>query len=293
MRRQSARWGLLLALALLAGCSEMLVPQDSETGQLIQQSRAGNAESQYQLGLRYTQGIDLPQNYRKAADQFRQAAESGHLRAQYLLGLAYYSGRGVPQDYARARQWLEQAAAAGHPGAQHQLGDLYLNGRGVSADKAWGIHWLSRAAQRGHAEAQYSLGVAYASGLGLPTDRVEGWKWLKLSELAGHEPATAVQQRLYAELTPLQQRQARYRARNWVAQEIVVEPDSSLVRFAQYRLQQLGYKPGGVDGVMGPRTRGALEAFASERSLAGGVFSGKTLSESLVRALRDAAPQER
>ena len=41
----------------------------------------------------------------------RQAAEQGHANAQFLLGLRYTNGEGVPQDYVEAHMWLNLAAS--------------------------------------------------------------------------------------------------------------------------------------------------------------------------------------
>src|SRR5271166_6460289 len=43
----------------------------------------------------------------------RSAAEQGSTRAQRLLGVMYSSGQGVPQDYSVAAQWFQKAAEGG------------------------------------------------------------------------------------------------------------------------------------------------------------------------------------
>jgi Sel1 repeat len=64
------------------------------------------AHTQYILGLRYSQGLDLPEDQRKAAACFRRAAEQGHTDAQLALGLFHQNGQGVPQSYAESYYWL-------------------------------------------------------------------------------------------------------------------------------------------------------------------------------------------
>lgn len=44
-------------------------------------------------------------------------------------------------------------------------------------------------------------------------------------------------------------------------------PDPGQVRAAQQRLAELGYWPGSVDGIMGPRTRSAIKAFQEQQRL--------------------------
>jgi peptidoglycan hydrolase-like protein with peptidoglycan-binding domain len=54
----------------------------------------------------------------------------------------------------------------------------------------------------------------------------------------------------------------------------------------QDRLTALGYKPGAVDGVLGPRTVDALKKFQADRNLA----ATGTLNADTIRALRTAKP---
>ena len=54
----------------------------------------------------------------------------------------------------------------------------------------------------------------------------------------------------------------------------------------QDRLAALGYKPGAIDGVLGPRTLDALKKFQTDKNLA---VTG-TLNADTIRALRTAKP---
>jgi len=66
------------------------------------------------------------------------------------------------------------------------------------------------------------------------------------------------------------------------------EPDNEgmTIYELQDRLAALGYKPGGVDGVLGPRTLDALKKFQGDKNLA---VTG-TLNAETIRALRSAKP---
>ena len=50
------------------------------------------------------------QDYAQAASWYRKAAEQGQVVAQLNLGLMYSRGEGVPQDYVRAHMWVNLAA---------------------------------------------------------------------------------------------------------------------------------------------------------------------------------------
>ena len=54
---------------------------------------------------------------------YRKAAAAGNGRAIYSIGLLYTQGQGVPQDYAKAVQWFRNAAcgAAGNAGIISRL----------------------------------------------------------------------------------------------------------------------------------------------------------------------------
>ena len=45
-------------------------------------------------------------DYKSAARLFRLLADQGNASAQYNLGLMYSNGQGVPQDYVLAHMWL-------------------------------------------------------------------------------------------------------------------------------------------------------------------------------------------
>jgi TPR repeat protein len=74
-------------------------------------AEAGDAKSQFNLGLMHDNGQGVPQNYAEAMSWYRRAAETGHAKAQYNLGFLYTTGKGVPQDYITAHMWANLAAS--------------------------------------------------------------------------------------------------------------------------------------------------------------------------------------
>uniref|UniRef100_UPI00046DFDD6 tetratricopeptide repeat protein n=1 Tax=Neisseria polysaccharea TaxID=489 RepID=UPI00046DFDD6 len=73
-----------------------------------------------------------------------------YAQAQALLGLMYSKGRGVCQDYVEAVKWYRQAAEQGLAQAQNSLGVMYETGRGVRQDLALAQEWYGKACQNGH-----------------------------------------------------------------------------------------------------------------------------------------------
>ena len=91
-------------------------------------------------------------------EALRRAADQGDADAQYNLGVMYSNGEGVPQDFTQAMAWYRQAADQGDAGAQYNLGVMYANGEGVPEDDAQAVAWYRQAADQSYAPAQASLG---------------------------------------------------------------------------------------------------------------------------------------
>jgi TPR repeat protein len=53
----------------------------------------------------------VSQDNAEAAKWYRKAADQGHANAQYNLGVMYSTGQGVPQDYVEAHKWFNLAAS--------------------------------------------------------------------------------------------------------------------------------------------------------------------------------------
>lgn len=96
---------------------------------LQEQADKGDVKAQYELGLCYFQGKDIPQDYANAAKWLRKAAEQGNADAQCVFGFCYYIGKGVRQDSKTALKWFRKSAEQGNANGQHNLGNYYrLNG---------------------------------------------------------------------------------------------------------------------------------------------------------------------
>ena len=62
--------------------------------------------------------------------QLRQQSQKNKRWAQCMLGDRYSQGVGVPQDVKRAFVLWKLAADQGDHGAQHNLGNMYAQGKG-------------------------------------------------------------------------------------------------------------------------------------------------------------------
>lgn len=64
------------------------------------------------------------------------SSKVGVLLSQEKLGLIYSEGKGVRQDYATAAKWYQKAAEQSNPSAKNNLGLLYEKGQGVRQNKS-------------------------------------------------------------------------------------------------------------------------------------------------------------
>jgi TPR repeat protein len=277
--------GLLQGIALIlsiSGCVSVGgVKDEASLDELKQKASAGDAESQYQLGVRYTSGTGVAEDYATAGKWLRLAAQQDHPDAQYLWGIALNTGRGVDEDQEEAVSWFTKAALAGKSRARYQLGEAFLNGRGVNKDVAWGARWLGLAAYQGHAEAQFSLGVLYTRGLGVPVDMVQAVIWLDRARNQGHPSAGKVMQKVMSEMSPANLDKALSRAGGDYRRTSHGFVNRPTVRFIQFRLKQKGYAAGYADGIRGPRTEKAASRFLADQGK-----SSQWNGEVLVRLLR-------
>lgn len=126
----------------------------------------GDADSQFELGLRLLTGEGLPKNEAEGLQWLEKAANQKHLRAQYIMGSVYEDGMGVKKNESKAFEWYRKSAENGFAPAQHAVAMAYDLGRGVKADAVKGTEWLEKAADQNHAPSQTALAAKYERGVG-------------------------------------------------------------------------------------------------------------------------------
>ena len=129
----------------------------SHIEKLKQNSKAGYAESQYELAGMYSRGIDVTQDNKKAVIWYTKAAEQGLAKAQYTLGWMYGHGLKVTKDDELSVKWIRKAADQGHADAQCALGGMYEIGNRVAQDYKEAAKWYKKAAEQGYLTAQTAI----------------------------------------------------------------------------------------------------------------------------------------
>ena len=104
----------------------------------------GDADAQWQIGVRYHNGDGVPHDDAQAMQWFHRAAEQGHVTAQATLGAYYWAGRGVPQDLSQAYFWSDIALAQGDENSKSRLEGLasQMTRAQVSAARQQAEAWI-------------------------------------------------------------------------------------------------------------------------------------------------------
>jgi hypothetical protein len=148
-----------------------------------------------------------------------ERADQGNAHAQLNLGLMYSRGNGVPQDYEEAVKWYKLAANQGYVGAQYHLGRVYYLGQGVDQDYKEAVKWYKLAANQGYVGAQRALGAKYYFGEGVPQNYVLAHMWMNLASANkhenGHEATSEARDAIAAKMTPSQILRAEELAREF------------------------------------------------------------------------------
>ena len=175
----------------------------------------GSPYGYYYLGMCYSNGFGVSQNYNrgesyfaKAFKLFKEKAESGNSEAQYYLGLCYQDGIGVEENSVIAETWFIKASEQGHPYAQYEvalkekdnvkaftlmqkaadhgireaifrLGMYYRSGYGCNKSLEKGTQLVLKAANMGDGDAQVRIAYCYEDGDGVLKDMTEAFKWFK------------------------------------------------------------------------------------------------------------------
>ncbi len=118
--------------------------QANSLGSLQKLANRGDADAQWQMGVRYHNGEGVPRDDAQAMQWFLRAAEQGHVIAQATLGAYYWAGRGVPQDLSKAYLWSYIALAQGDENSKSRLEGLasQMTRAQVSAARQQAEAWL-------------------------------------------------------------------------------------------------------------------------------------------------------
>jgi len=160
---------------------------DIDTKELQKDAQTGDLDSQFKLGIAYSNGtLGLGTNFVKASQWFQKAANQGHARAQYNLAVILAEGWGMEPDQEMATVWLFKAARQGVADAQYHFGIALIEDPETQPQA---IDFITKAAKQGFAEAELALAVFYSDGFGVPKDDSKARTWCE--KAAGQKLAKA------------------------------------------------------------------------------------------------------
>lgn len=154
-------------------------------------------------------------DFEKAMAIWAPAAESGDADSQYGMGLLYSEGIVVPMDDIQALHWFGLAAEQDHGKAQYKLGVMHANGWGVPMSEAEAMKWYTLAANNGVTAAQVSLGTMYQNGFSVAQDKIEALKWFTIAVRLGDEDARVHQEYLAERMPPAELAKADAATNAW------------------------------------------------------------------------------
>lgn len=148
---------------------------------------AGDAEAQFQLGVRYRDGDGVPQDRGYAVGWWRQAAEQGHLLADVEVAKLYSCGQCAhwPVSWSRTSEYYRQKAEAGDAEFMRLVAACYRNGRGIEYSPEKALYWYTKSYEAtGH--GAYSVGEMYYGHHGLPRDDAKALYWVEKGAQEGY-----------------------------------------------------------------------------------------------------------
>lgn len=146
-------------------------------------------------------------------DELQSTVEQGNAEDQYNLGMRYETA--LPKDHREAVRWYRMAATQRHVGAFYRLCMLSDIGRGMPQDYQEALRWCWLAADQRHGSAMFLIATYHAKARGVPKDVVQAYQWYNLAAANGHEDGVKWRDRLALNMTPTQIAQAQFLARNW------------------------------------------------------------------------------
>jgi len=272
---------------------------------LRQAAASGDPKALFEVGRRYTQGLNGTPELAQALKWYQRSADAKFAPAQYRLGNFYEKGHGVKSDVNKAATWYKRSAEQGNALAMHNLAVINAMGvleGGVNMVKA--ASWFQKAADHGVKDSQVNLGIVYAKAMGIEADLTQAYKWFAIAANGGDKDAAQKRDMVAKQLRPDQLVKARGEVELWRPQELSPEannvdipvewktsPDTTaslsgvqMIEKTQTILNKLGYEPGPADGIMGAKTAKAIKKFQASAGIA---VTGE-ISPELVSALEKA-----
>jgi hypothetical protein len=189
------------------------------------------AETFFQRGRAYLEGVWFAGALQRAVASSRAASALGHTPAMFCLGGVLTQRGGIPA--AEGMAWLRKGGEMRHAGCCNALSDIfrsegcrnpaaalvwarkaasmgsgrgmgclamvYGKGAGVSKDLVLAVSWYSKAADCGDAYGMARLGLALVAGEGIGRNPEMGVAWLRKAAARGSSEAMTILAKWYVQ----------------------------------------------------------------------------------------------
>ncbi|MDD2800979.1 MAG: protein kinase [Methylobacter sp.] len=149
----------------------------------------GDAQAQYNLGVMYQKGRNVPVDMDKAFSWYQKSANQGNILGLYNLGYCHLHGLGTTKDVAKAAEILQKAVDQDYAPAQAVLASILFSGIDIGQDLPRAFGLAQRAAFQGDKIGQLLLGIFYKDGIGTPKSLAKAVEWLQKSSDQGSADA--------------------------------------------------------------------------------------------------------
>ena len=120
------------------------------SNKLEEETKLDERVKQYDLALKYKDGVGVDKDDNKAFELFKKSAEGGHLDGINMLGECYYNGIGTSIDRQMALELFQKAANFGSSAAEYNLGYIYMDGKTVEKDYDKSTEYFTRSIKGGY-----------------------------------------------------------------------------------------------------------------------------------------------
>lgn len=162
----------IMATLMLIASVDAPAAEPETVAELTVKAERGDAAAQYELAVRYRDGIGEAKDDARALGYAHRAADQGHADAQDFVGFAYLRGSVVKRSPEIAVGYFK-AAAEQSSNAAFNLGQCYYGAQGTAQDVAKALEWWEKAAARRHGRAAATAAMAYLAGEGIARDVVK------------------------------------------------------------------------------------------------------------------------
>jgi TPR repeat protein len=183
---------------------------------LKQAAEKGSAEAQYNYGVSFQQGLEVPKSDSAANVWFLKAANQGWKDAQYKMAYSYATGRGVTRDDKLAFIWSVKCAEQNDVECMFNVVSCYMEGRGTQKNSDSMLVWATRIALLDTPEdlnvsgqitsARANLAAMYRDGQNVQKDLTKSYMWFLIYNESKRDFSVLVQQKNIEAIKELEKR---------------------------------------------------------------------------------------